>query len=667
MIEQKSAPKKKQQVGSLFFHLFHRISLWIYTILCNSLPARLLTSYETQELRWSRLCTFIFGTPDTKFRKKLHLFRLFLARLLENSKLLRAADSLIRFLIHCPLNVYGTFFLIYGAVGAAVYFIADRLSVNYAGNIGWGIAGIVIAVCALPLLCSGKSLYRAAFGSRIIGKILRSYLGLEQIGQGQDKKERGGTGMMYLALLLGVALGLLTFFYHPATIPLLFVLSALVVLVLYIPEAGVLLAASTIWLWWGTGHPALCAVSISFVTLLSFISKLIRGKRVIHVRLVDATVLLLGGIFATHGVISQGGVTSLFYGVGYTLLIAMYFPIVNLMRSREWLDRSYKLLALSGAVLSLLSVLPMTRILNFLDMMFVRVDLTMFADMFVRYDAYFGQGTLIGGILILLLPIMLSGLVGKRSVTGFFWKMLWIVVGCISVVACMHFGVWVGLGVALVLFFLMYSYRSLSAAMFLAFPGACAVVWYAEIDSFLNLRSMETVQALIDVGITYINGEAQRLDIWSSALSMIKDHILGVGLGEHAVHAVFPQYAVSGMESLTDFQNAYIQLAAECGLLAVVVLAAVLLLFTMSVLTYLKWGSNEVTKARVAAGFAGVAAVLVLGLFCNFWNDASLFILLWLVISLSLASMRTQYETLARAVQTHGATGERTDIAFRSK
>ena len=667
MIEQKSAPKKKHQVGSLFFHLFHRISLWIYTILCNSLPARLLTSYEMQELRWSRLCTFIFGTPDTKFRKKLHLFRLFMARLLENSKLLRAADRLIRFLIHCPLNVYGIFFLIYGALGAAVYFIADRVSVNYAGSIGWGIAGIIIAVCALPLLCSGKTLYRAAFGSRIIGKILRSYLGLEQIGQGQDKKERGSMVMIYLALLLGVVLGILTFFYHPVTVPLLFVLGAVVLLVLYIPEAGILLAASTVWLWWMTGYPAVCAVGISFVTLFSYISKLIRGKRVIHVRLVDATVILLGGIFATHGVISQGGTTSLFYGVGYAMLIAMYFPTVNLMRSREWLDRCYKLLAFSGAVLSLISVLPITRILNFLDMMFVRVDLTMFSDLFVRYDAYFGQGTLIGGMLLLLLPIMLSGFVGTRSVTGFFWKMLWVVVGCISAVTCMHFGVWVGLGVALLLFFLMYSYKSLSAAMLLSFPGTCVAIWYTEIDRFLNLRSMETVQALIDVGVSYINSEAQRYAAWSSALSMIKDHALGVGLGEHAVHAVFPQYAASGIEGLTDFQNAYIQLAAECGLLALVVLAAVLLLFTMSVLTYLRWGSNAVTKVRVAAGFAGIAAVLVLGLFCSFWCNADLFLLLWLVISLTLASTRTQYEILARAVQTHGATGERTDIAFRSK
>lgn len=667
MIEQESAPKKKNQIGSLFFHLFHRVSLWIYTILCNSLPARLLTSYETKELRWSGLCAFLFGTPDTKFRKKLHLIRLSMARLLENSKLLRMADRLVRFLIHCPLNVYGIFFLIYGAIGAAMYFIADRLSVNYAGDIGWGIAGIIIAVCALPLLCSGKSLYRAAFGSRIIGKILRSYLGLEQTSQGQDKKERGGMVMMYLALLLGVAMGVLTFFYHPATIPFLFVLSAVVLLVLYIPEAGVLLAVSTIWLWWMTGQPALCAVSISFVTLLSFISKLIRGKRVIHIRLVDATVLLLGGIFAIHGIVSQGGMTSLFYGIGYTMLIAMYFPTVNLIRSREWLDRCYKLLAFSGAVLSLISVLPITRILNFLDMMFVRVDLTMFDDLFVRYDAYFGQGTLIGGLLLLLLPIMLSRFVGKRSVTGFFWKMLWFVVGCISVVTCMHFGVWVGLGVALLLFFLMYSYKSLSVAIFLGFPGACAVVWYSEIDSFLNLRSMETVQALIDVGISYIHGEAQRLAIWGSALSMIKDYALGVGLGEHAVHAVFPQYAASGMEGITDFQNAYIQLAAECGLLAIVVLVAVLLLFTMSVLTYLKWGSNSVTKVRVVAGFAGVAAVLVLGMFCNIWGNADLFMLLWVVISLSLASVRTQYEVLARAVQTHRATGERTDIAFRSK
>jgi hypothetical protein len=48
-------------------------------------------------------------------------------------------------------------------------------------------------------------------------------------------------------------------------------------------------------------------------------------------------------------------------------------------------------------------------------------------------------------------------------------------------------------------------------------------------------------------------------------------------------------------------------------------------------------------------------------------DNASLFCLIWLVIGMTVASLRTQYETHARAVQTHAGNTELTDIAFRTK
>jgi hypothetical protein len=86
-------------------------------------------------------------------------------------------------------------------------------------------------------------------------------------------------------------------------------------------------------------------------------------------------------------------------------------------------------------------------------------------------------------------------------------------------------------------------------------------------------------------------------------------------------------------------------------------------------------GQVEVAHQRLQAGGQGIVCrilvfggcVLCMGVACNFWNSASVFALLWLVISLTVASIRTQYDTQDRAVTTHIATQERADIAFRSK
>ena len=663
MIEQ-NGKAKNEQVGSLFFHVFHRFSLWLYTILCNCLPARLLTSYHKLELRWAYICTRVFGAPDGKLRKKLHTSRLAVAGFLENSKLLIVLDKIIRFLIRCPLNVFGTFFLIHGFLGAAIYFVADHA---YAKDISWGIAGIVIAVCSLLLLCSSKPLYNAAFGSRILGTVLRSYLGLEPLKKGQDKKSRAGIGLVYTALVLGVISGVTTYVGHPATVPIALLLVVLAIIVLYIPEAGVLLALATFPFWWITGQPALCAAVISGITLFSFANKLLRGKRVLHIGLIDFAVLIVCGVFVTHGIFTRGGLNSLMYSIGYTLLIAMYFPVISLMRSEEWLNRCYRLLAASGAVLSVLSVLPFAAILDFLDMVFKQVDFSTMSALFAHYDAYFGKTAFVGGMLLMLLPVMLTEFIRKRSLTGYFWNIAWIAIGTLSVFATMHIGVWAGLGVGLVLFFFMYSYKTLSASILCAFPAACGIAWFGEINRVLNLQHLEIVQAILNVIVTYCDGADGRRTVANSVFELSKDHMLGVGLGEHAVEAVFPYYAVPGMETLTDMGNAYLQLLTECGWLAVIAFFAVLLLFCMCVLSYLRHGSDPNTKARMLAGFTGIVGVLVLGNYVNFLGSASIFAMFWLIIALSCASMRTQYQTLARAIGTHAGTKERTDIAFRAK
>ncbi|MBQ2256583.1 MAG: hypothetical protein IIW17_09430 [Clostridia bacterium] len=665
MIEQKSAPKK-QKVGSLFFHLFNRLSLGLYHLLINCIVGRALTSYDVLEQRWNTICTRIFGAPDGRLRQRLHKLRLYCAYMIEHSLILRVFDRLIKFLIQLPMNVFGSFLFAYGAVSAAVYFVADRLYELYQGNIGWGICGIVLALSSVPLLCTGKSLYRAAFGSRIVGRILRSYLGLEQRQQ-KTEKERANTFMVYISLILGVFMGLLAIFIHPATVPIMALLIILVITVAYIPESGVLLMAATVGLWWLTDFPVLCAVSIAVITLLSYVNKLLLGRRVLHVHLLDFVLLLVAAVIALNGLLTSSGVISTAYGVGYAVLIAMYFPTVNLMRSREWLERCYKLLAFSGAVLAFAGVLPMAQILYLLDISMRHVDLSMFAQLFERYEAYFGQGTMVGGMLVLFVPLILSRFVKKRTIIGFFWKFAVLLAACITLTLSMQLGIWVGFAVMLAIFFFTYSYRSMSAAMLIAFPVTCGVVWHRELNYMFRIENSAIVRSASAVLSDYVDSIAQQKLMGQGVLQMVSQHCLGVGFGNHAVYGTLVHYLAPELRHVTDVGNTYLQLLAECGYLGMLLLLAAMLIFIIGVLTYMRWGEHQTTKASVAAGLAGVFGVLVTGAFCNLMNNASLFGLFWLVIGLTIASLRTQYSVHARAVQTHVGNAECSDIAFRTR
>ena len=191
-------------------------------------------------------------------------------------------------------------------------------------------------------------------------------------------------------------------------------------------------------------------------------------------------------------------------------------------------------------------------------------------------------------------------------------------------------------------------------------------MWHKELNGLFGLRDSRLVQSALDMAVAYANGAAFRRSMVSSVLQMSRDHMLGVGFGDLAVHKTLAYYAEPGMENVTDIQNTYLQLLAECGYLGLLMLLGVLLMFFICVLTYMRWGGDQRTKIRVASGFAGVVGVLVMGLFCNLMNNASLFGLIWLVIGMTVASLRTQYETHARAVQTHAGGAERSDISFRT-
>ena len=203
--------------------------------------------------------------------------------------------------------------------------------------------------------------------------------------------------------------------------------------------------------------------------------------------------------------------------------------------------------------------------------------------------------------------------------------------------------------------------------MLMAFPVSCAAVWFKDLERLFDISNWDVTQRVLEVVVSYANAAPTRKATAQSVLQMSADHLLGVGFGEVAVSAVFPLYAKAGLEQITDMQNMYLQVIAECGYLGLIMLLSVMLMFVLCVLTYLRWGGDKATKVRVVAGLGGVVGVLVMGFMCNPMSNVSLFGLFWLVIGLTVACLRTQYETHMRAVQTHAGMEECSDVAFRTK
>ena len=332
----------------------------------------------------------------------------------------------------------------------------------------------------------------------------------------------------------------------------------------------------------------------------------------------------------------------------------------------SWTGSCHETKPVSGAVLSVINLLSLIDLLGIADDLLAGADLSMFSLLLERYQTYFGNSVAISGMLMMLIPVMLAGMMRKRTMSSVFWRALWMIAGCTSVALSMQFGAWVALVLAALIFFFVYSYKALSVSLLFAFPVACGAVWAPDLDRMLNVRSMPPVLAVQNVVITFCDGAGQRMRVMQSVLNMTKYHIFGVGWGEQAFCAVFPQYAAPGLEGLSGVDNAFLQLLANAGWGALLVFGAVLMAFLLCVMTYLRWGSYTVTKARVAAGLAGICGVLLMGMTCNVFASESVWMIYWFVLALTVACIRTQYDTLARAVQTHGGTQTSANVSWQN-
>ena len=120
-----------------------------------------------------------------------------------------------------------------------------------------------------------------------------------------------------------------------------------------------------------------------------------------------------------------------------------------------------------------------------------------------------------------------------------------------------------------------------------------------------------------------------RLLTWQGAWKMLGKHPFGIGVGERAWRAVFPHFAVSGTARVMHAHNILLQVAAELGVVGLVVF---LLLISKAIFCGL--------KQKNTAAVASLMGVLVMGLFDHLWYAPVMLVPFWSMIALCVRSER---------------------------
>lgn len=629
----KKASGKTARSGVVLYYL-HAATAFLYSYIALSMVGRLRGLYDRLQAKYR---TGLLSAV-AKGRRKRHDRWFFRARLaaasaIEHSLIYRAGEKTRRVLLHCSLNTYGIFSFFFGCFTVVSYLLSQY--VNQPEPRAYLVCGVGMIGVALPLFTSDRSLSRMLGESRFFRLLLVKIFGvpaekLDGIAVEREKNEVGEEHY-FPALLSAVVLGLICALggLAPYAVPAVIGALVLIQLILSYPEIGLILIAffTPILTLLSRDHPTALLLPVLGVTVLGALFKLIGGKRVLRLELLDGSILLFGVIILLGGVVSYGGRASLRSALMYASLMLCYFLAANLLRTGAWIRRVVWALVASVLLVSLLGIGQY--VLGDLGLQYL--DLTLFPDLGGRVYATLENPNMLAEYLILMLPLLLAVTSNQKRPLRGFGMLLIAALDVVCLVLTWSRGAWLSVGICLLLFFLLMGHRALSYLTLAALPMAFGVQLLPE----RIIRRFGSIASMTDSSIRY------RINLWKGVGDMLSHHWLGgVGVGESAFCAVYTQYALPGIESCVHSHNLGLQLLCELGVAGTLVFAVAIVLLLCCTLSY-SLGAGERSGRRIVLGcLCGMLSLLLMGVTDHVFYNYRIFLLFWLLAGVSVAQIR---------------------------
>lgn len=620
-------PKLRRAVkNSLILSSLNRFSALVYKKLSAGFFGRVFSSYEkTQAMAETcLLARFAKRAPSAIAHKAVRPMKRALARSFEESRILGMAASALNHLRLCSLRVYGTFFLSFGLYTLLVFLIKRYAILSGSPSLVHLLTGGTLVLMSLPLLFSHRPLADGIMSSTLLRAFLFSFAGLRP--ELIEQKGSIGGGRKNIAFILGMVLGALTFFFSPIAIIAGVAALILAYIILLSPEFGVIFSLFATPFLLLLHSPTILLCLIVLYTAFSFLIKLIRGKRVIRFDLLDFFVAAFAVLMLAGGLVSVGGRGSLLPAMVYTCLLLGYFLTVNLMNTAEWLHRAVGALMASSFIVAVWGIA---------EQFFGApegswLDTNMFADIRIRVASAFENPNMLGEYLILLIPMAVARLLLSKSASKAAVRLSALAALLLCLVLTWSRGAWLGLIAGLLLFFLIYSKKTLSALIM----GCFAL-------PFLPLFLPQTVwHRLSSIGNLADTSSSYRLSIWRGVVRMLRDYsVSGIGVGEAAFEKIYGGYQLPGIAA-PHSHHLYLQLLAEIGVFGLLIFLALLFFFAQSSFNHLGTTENKASRLLAAAALSGVFGALIQGFTDYVWYNYRVYFIFWAIIGIAAAIRR---------------------------
>lgn len=612
---------------------FRRFINWLYSLLINGFFGKIFTAYSLEEelFRNSRFMQ-VLGKENRTGRVTTAI-KLSMARFFEGSYILTTLGELVSSMIHRKLKTYGAFLLSLGAYGMVTYLIREYVIMQEGGSFVDFVTCAVLLLLSFPLMISKETLASAILKSRLMSLFLFEGLGLPK----DDFAKSVKLPKRYSAVTAaGMILGALTYFISPIYYVLVAALLVVIALIFSYPELGVLALIGLVPFSAITPHPSVVLFLAVIVTLASYFVKLIRGKRVFKLGLIDFSILLFAIVLLLGGLVSAGGASSLKSAVMSFVLIIGYFLTVNLIRTREWIRRSLITFLFFAGVSSAIGAIQIFT--GSLELSWL--DTELFSDIGVRITSTFDNPNVYATYLLLVLPFSLAFLIVRGTASSKIPVAIGFVLFAICMIETWSRGAWLGILIAFLLFFLIYTRRSVSYLLL----GSAAL------PLFSVLLPDSVISRFLSIGSASDSSATYRISAWRGVGRMLRENWFGgIGMGESAFSVVYPAFSYAGIQGIRHTHNLYLQILSETGVVGLFLFFIIIVLFVQNCFEYIYRMRKETESGVVVAGLTAIIAVMIMGLTDYVWYNNRIFLMFWIVIAIVTAYIRIGKEEHRRS------------------
>lgn len=628
---------KRKRRPSLLWSAVDRFTAMIYSFFVGGRVGDMLSSNDT-------LCKRSFLANVLK-QKKATAGKTLLKypeTLMEKSAMSRAIVFVRVFFSSLKLNVYGVFLAFFGMTSAIVSLIPAMTGGMSAISERALITSAIITVCSIPLLFSSQSGAEAIYKSKIMGKIAIDVLCIPE-EKFKIKKQYGGTAYAFTSSIAAMILGCLSYFSDPLYVPIAMICVFALFLVFSSPESGVIITlALTPFLQYFENSRSLLLVMI-VVTSISYFCKVFQRRRGLSLSPEISMVILFCGFIVTGVLFSHCCVEILLDSL-YVIVVILggFFLTYNLVNSEKLLSAAFKALTYSFIALCIMGIWESVYYgLSNRIMDSVNPHISHLTEEKILYLE--DNGIIFGIFAVLMFPMLFAYLSRQRSARRIALILSCCVLAIITAWMRSHYEIMIALLIECLVYWLIYSHKTLTAAVFAAIPISIAAILYPYAITYLNWP--DVFEIIFEYMPARIVDSDMHPSVISDVLAMIGDgNHSGIGAGEHAFLSVFPHYASASSVGAKNPMSLWLEILCWSGIFGLVSFIIFVVFLLKRSAGYLIDQRSKALRARALSLFSGLVAAMLLGCVYSIWTDERVLYLFWAFTGLLMGYIRLGQE-----------------------